>query len=226
MSERHEHEPTLTTLTTSLMIGTSGGKLLARPQRGNRCLIHYPTPTHQMGERRGIAIGLTRGRHPPASQQLRCGLTLAPFIGAHASWDTIPMTILPVTCGARTQVADHPCRRKPVPGRRRCPNHGGMTPLRHSPETRRKITEGMLRHWARRRALSFCRRGVFRQRGEACGTVRPSALAAARLITGPHSGELGSAPVVSFFLSLRCLTRTTRGQWPCRFAHPIASCCV
>lgn len=29
-------------------------------------------------------------------------------------------------CGARTR-AGHPCRRQPVPGRSRCPNHGGCS---------------------------------------------------------------------------------------------------
>jgi hypothetical protein len=38
------------------------------------------------------------------------------------------MNEFPVVCGAKTR-AGHPCRRRPVPGRRRYPNHGRQTRL-------------------------------------------------------------------------------------------------
>jgi hypothetical protein len=56
----------------------------------------------------------------------------------------------PVVCGARTR-AGHPCRPSPMPGRRRCRNHGGIIPLHHTAETKRKISAGVKRAWAARR---------------------------------------------------------------------------
>ena len=48
-------------------------------------------------------------------------------------------------CGAMTR-AGNQCRRKPVPGKRRCPNHGGLS-------TGPKTAEGQLR------ALAALQRG-------------------------------------------------------------------
>jgi hypothetical protein len=68
-----------------------------------------------------------------------------------------PLMRLPL-CGAETR-AGHPCRRSVVFGRKRCRNHGGMNPLTRSAETRAKMSEGMCRSWAARRAAKVTATG-------------------------------------------------------------------
>lgn len=48
-------------------------------------------------------------------------------------------------CGAKTR-AGHPCRRKPVQGKRRCPNHGGLSTGPITPEGKARALAA-LRRW-------------------------------------------------------------------------------
>lgn len=52
-------------------------------------------------------------------------------------------------CGARTR-AGTPCKRKPVPGKRRCPNHGGIGAK--TPEALKRQGDGLRAWQAARRA--------------------------------------------------------------------------
>lgn len=55
-------------------------------------------------------------------------------------------------CGARTRTGA-PCKRKPVPGRRRCPNHGGLSTGPKTKEGWARTREGHAR-WLAERARS------------------------------------------------------------------------
>ncbi len=56
------------------------------------------------------------------------------------------------TCGARTRRTGAPCKRKPVPGKKRCRNHGGLNRSDRTPQGRINAGKG-LREWhAARRA--------------------------------------------------------------------------
>jgi hypothetical protein len=56
-----------------------------------------------------------------------------------------------ITCGARTRTGA-PCKRKPVEGKKRCPNHGGLNRSDRTPQGRINAGKG-LREWhAARRA--------------------------------------------------------------------------
>jgi hypothetical protein len=56
-----------------------------------------------------------------------------------------------ITCGAKTRTGA-PCKRKPVPGKKRCPNHGGLNRSDRTPQGRINAGKG-LREWhAARRA--------------------------------------------------------------------------
>lgn len=55
------------------------------------------------------------------------------------------------TCGAKTRTGA-PCKRQPVPGKKRCPNHGGLNRSDRTPQGRINAGKG-LREWhAARRA--------------------------------------------------------------------------
>lgn len=49
-------------------------------------------------------------------------------------------------CGAITRTGA-PCRRKVVPGKARCPNHGGLSTGPRTEEGRRRIAEAQRRRW-------------------------------------------------------------------------------
>jgi hypothetical protein len=49
------------------------------------------------------------------------------------------------TCGARTRTGA-PCKRKPVPGKNRCRNHGGLSNSERTPQGRFNAGKG-LREW-------------------------------------------------------------------------------
>jgi hypothetical protein len=56
------------------------------------------------------------------------------------------------TCGAKTRRTGAPCKRQPVPGKKRCPNHGGLNRSDRTPQGRINAGKG-LREWhAARRA--------------------------------------------------------------------------
>lgn len=56
-----------------------------------------------------------------------------------------------ITCGAKSR-AGHPCKRKPIEGKRRCRNHGGLNIGKRTPQGRINAGKG-LREWhAARRA--------------------------------------------------------------------------
>ena len=50
------------------------------------------------------------------------------------------------SCGARTRAGD-PCRRKPVLGKDRCANHGGMSTGPKTEKGRRRIADAQRRRW-------------------------------------------------------------------------------
>ena len=55
------------------------------------------------------------------------------------------------TCGAQTRKGE-PCKRQPIPGKKRCRNHGGMSTGKRTPQGRINAGKG-LREWhAARRA--------------------------------------------------------------------------
>ncbi|WP_333869816.1 helix-turn-helix transcriptional regulator [Cypionkella sp.] len=54
-------------------------------------------------------------------------------------------------CGARTRKGT-PCRCKPIPGKKRCKLHGGLSTGPKTPEGRERIAEAQLRRWAAWRA--------------------------------------------------------------------------
>lgn len=55
------------------------------------------------------------------------------------------------TCGARTRKGE-PCKRQPIPGKKRCRNHGGLNTGKRTPQGRINAGKG-LREWhAARRA--------------------------------------------------------------------------
>jgi hypothetical protein len=57
-----------------------------------------------------------------------------------------------LTCGAKTRRTGAPCKRRPVPGKKRCPNHGGLNRSDRTPQGRINAGKG-LREWhAARRA--------------------------------------------------------------------------
>jgi len=49
-------------------------------------------------------------------------------------------------CGAKTRKGK-PCRAKPLPGRRRCKFHGGMSTGPKTPEGRKRIAEAQRKRW-------------------------------------------------------------------------------
>jgi hypothetical protein len=49
-------------------------------------------------------------------------------------------------CGAKTRKG-RPCRAKPLPGKRRCKFHGGMSTGPRTPEGRERIAEAQRRRW-------------------------------------------------------------------------------
>jgi hypothetical protein len=56
------------------------------------------------------------------------------------------------TCGAKTRRTGALCKRKPVPGKKRCRNHGGLNTGKRTPQGRINAGKG-LREWhAARRA--------------------------------------------------------------------------
>ena len=56
-------------------------------------------------------------------------------------------------CGAQTR-KDSPCRCKPLPGKRRCKFHGGMSTGPKTPEGRERIAEAQRRRWAEYRNVA------------------------------------------------------------------------
>ncbi len=57
-----------------------------------------------------------------------------------------------ITCGAHARSTGRPCKRKPVPGKARCANHGGLNRSDRTPQGRINAGKG-LREWhAARRA--------------------------------------------------------------------------
>ena len=65
-------------------------------------------------------------------------------------------------CGARTRKGT-PCRCKPLPGKRRCKFHGGMSTGPKTPGGRERIAEAQRRRWAAyRRQLRRAIRGDVR----------------------------------------------------------------
>ncbi len=58
-----------------------------------------------------------------------------------------PRLQLRPVCGATTR-SGTPCRRKAVPGKVRCPNHGGMSTGPKTAEGRKRIAEAQRRRWA------------------------------------------------------------------------------
>jgi hypothetical protein len=57
----------------------------------------------------------------------------------------------PKQCGATTRKGA-PCKAKPLPGKRRCKFHGGLSTGPKTPEGRERIAEAQRRRWARWRA--------------------------------------------------------------------------
>lgn len=55
------------------------------------------------------------------------------------------------TCGARTRKGE-PCKRKPVPGKQRCRNHGGLNTGKRTPQGRVNAGSGLRAWHAARRA--------------------------------------------------------------------------
>lgn len=53
-----------------------------------------------------------------------------------------------VTCGAKTRQG-RPCKRMSVPGKRRCPNHGGWSTGPKTAAGRERIREAQARRWVR-----------------------------------------------------------------------------
>ena len=51
-------------------------------------------------------------------------------------------------CGARTRQG-RPCLRRPVKGKARCPNHGGLSTGPRTEEGRARIAEAQRRRWAK-----------------------------------------------------------------------------
>ncbi|MEJ6390473.1 HGGxSTG domain-containing protein [Gymnodinialimonas ulvae] len=49
-------------------------------------------------------------------------------------------------CGAKTRTGE-PCQRKPILGRKRCRNHGGMSTGPKTEEGLARIAEGQRRRW-------------------------------------------------------------------------------
>ena len=91
-----------------------------------------------MAEKHSIDRAIDRYRLPLlATKALLAGLPYIP-----------PVVIL---CGARTR-AGAPCKRKPIDGKRRCRNHGGLNTGKRTPQGRINAGKG-LREWhAARRA--------------------------------------------------------------------------
>lgn len=58
-----------------------------------------------------------------------------------------PVTSRSPHCSAKTR-AGHPCKRRPEPGRKRCPNHGGKSTGPKTPEGRERIAEAQRKRWA------------------------------------------------------------------------------
>lgn len=54
-------------------------------------------------------------------------------------------------CGAKTRKGE-PCQAKPLPGRKRCKFHGGMSTGPRTPEGRARIAEAQRRRWGKWRA--------------------------------------------------------------------------
>ncbi|WP_354540881.1 HGGxSTG domain-containing protein [Roseovarius sp. MBR-6] len=52
----------------------------------------------------------------------------------------------PKRCGAETRKGT-PCRAKPLPGKRRCKFHGGMSTGPRTPEGRERIAEAQRQRW-------------------------------------------------------------------------------
>jgi len=57
-------------------------------------------------------------------------------------------------CGAKTR-QDRPCIRRPVKGKRRCPNHGGLSTGPRTAAGRAKIAAAQKKRWAKVKAASL-----------------------------------------------------------------------
>jgi hypothetical protein len=72
------------------------------------------------------------------------------FRGNAMKWGNIPV------CGAKTrQDGGRPCRRRPMPGKRRCRNHGGCSLKPRAPLTeagKKAISQAQKERWRRWRA--------------------------------------------------------------------------
>lgn len=55
--------------------------------------------------------------------------------------------MVPTLCGAKTRKGE-PCRAKPVPGRTRCRNHGGLSTGAKTEAGREKIRQAQIKRWA------------------------------------------------------------------------------
>lgn len=55
-------------------------------------------------------------------------------------------------CGARRSSDGMACLASPLPGKKRCPQHGGMSTGARTPEGLNRIREGQRRRWAKWRA--------------------------------------------------------------------------
>ena len=67
----------------------------------------------------------------------------------HARHGVLPERLgftAPKRCGAKTRKGQ-PCRAKPLPGKRRCKFHGGMSTGPKTPEGRMKVSEAQRRRW-------------------------------------------------------------------------------
>ena len=74
-------------------------------------------------------------------------------LAAELMSDEQPATPSDQRCGARTRKGS-PCRSKPLPGKRRCKFHGGMSTGPKTPEGRERIAEAQRRRWAEYRRVA------------------------------------------------------------------------
>ena len=81
------------------------------------------------------------------------------FVWATQTDDIVPTRIvleastarITQTCGARTRLDGHPCKRKAL-ANGRCPNHGGMSSGPKTPEGLARISAAQKARWQRIRA--------------------------------------------------------------------------
>jgi len=99
---------------------------------------------HRLGYPIQCAAILVRGNHQRAQQ-------------AEAD-RKIAVKEQPATCGARTRNGT-PCKRRPVPGKRRCHLHGGRSTGAKTSEGRARLSAMMTRRWALWRATGQNRPG-------------------------------------------------------------------